>query len=94
MTGAPTISWLMAGDPSVRWQVLRDLPSVPERGYERERARIAKVGWGRRLLDPRWYHDVLRALDHLQEARVKPDARSRRRSAQRRADRSSRLGAA
>ncbi len=44
-------AWLMDGDPSVRWQVMRDLLHRPERTWRRERVRVASTGWGRRLLD-------------------------------------------
>lgn len=45
-----TIDWLLKGDPSIRWQVLRDLLEEPPRVYEKERARIKTEGWGKRLL--------------------------------------------
>jgi hypothetical protein len=44
------IDWLMQGDPSIRWQVMRDLMQVPERKWIREQAQVAKTGWGLRLL--------------------------------------------
>lgn len=44
------IQWLLAGDPAVRWQVLRDLVGAPERAAERERRNVAREGWGVRLL--------------------------------------------
>jgi hypothetical protein len=44
------ISWLLEGDPSVRWRVLRDLAGAPAREAERERAKVATEGWGARLL--------------------------------------------
>ena len=44
------IAWLMEGDPSVRWQVMRDLLHRSERSWRRERARVATAGWGQRLL--------------------------------------------
>jgi hypothetical protein len=43
-------AWLLAGDPAIRWQTLRDLVGVPERTAERERGRISRAGWGARLL--------------------------------------------
>lgn len=43
--------WLLDSDPSVRFQVLRDLTDAPEPVLATERARIADEGWGRRLLD-------------------------------------------
>jgi hypothetical protein len=44
------IHWLLAGDPAIRWQVLRDLLGASERTVERERSRVARHGWGARLL--------------------------------------------
>jgi hypothetical protein len=43
-------SWLMAGDPAIRYQVLRDLDGASPRQIEVERARIAVEGWGASLL--------------------------------------------
>jgi hypothetical protein len=53
------IGWLLEGDPSIRWQVLRDLEAAPERVWRREQGRVATNGWGARLLsyrdsDGRW----------------------------------------
>lgn len=45
------ISWLLEGDPSIRWQGQRDLLNLPPAKYEAERGKIAKEGWGKRLLD-------------------------------------------
>ncbi len=44
------IQWLLEGDPAIRWQVLRDLVKAPERTVEHERRKIARDGWGARLL--------------------------------------------
>src|SRR5262249_22834376 len=44
------ISWLMEGDPAIRWQTLRDLAGAPARRVEQERRRVAREGWGARLL--------------------------------------------
>jgi hypothetical protein len=44
------IEWLLAGDPAIRWQTLRDLVSAGERAAERERRKVAREGWGARLL--------------------------------------------
>jgi hypothetical protein len=46
----PVIAWLLAGDPAIRWQALRDLVGAPDRTVERERRRISRDGWGARLL--------------------------------------------
>lgn len=51
MVNPVVTDWLMRGDPSVRWQVLRDLLDAPKSAYEKEQARVAKSGWGKRLLD-------------------------------------------
>src|SRR5262245_10773701 len=45
-----TIQWLLDGDPAIRWQTLRDLVGAAESSVERERKRIARDGWGARLL--------------------------------------------
>jgi hypothetical protein len=44
------IPWLLEGDPAVRWRVLRDLTDAPARTVSRERTRVAREGWGARLL--------------------------------------------
>jgi hypothetical protein len=44
------IRWLERGDPAIRWQTLRDLAGADEATVERERRRIARHGWGARLL--------------------------------------------
>src|SRR5438105_7865720 len=54
MTSKPrtdgAIRWLLDGDPAIRWQTLRDLVGAAERSVERERAKVARDGWGARLL--------------------------------------------
>jgi hypothetical protein len=55
----PTIDWLLAGDPAIRWQALRALTDAPPSVVERERSRVAREGWGAALLsrqdaDGRW----------------------------------------
>ncbi|MCK0112263.1 DUF3387 domain-containing protein [Ornithinimicrobium sp. F0845] len=45
------MDWLLAGDPAIRWQVLRDLSGSPTQEVAVERAGVARSGWGRRLLD-------------------------------------------
>jgi hypothetical protein len=37
-----TISWLLEGDPSIRWQVQRDLLNLSPAKYEAERRKIGK----------------------------------------------------
>jgi hypothetical protein len=44
------VEWLLDSDPSIRWQVLRDLTGEAEDVVAAERARVASEGWGARLL--------------------------------------------
>jgi hypothetical protein len=44
------IGWLLDGDPAIRWQTLRDLVAAAQGTVERERRRVARDGWGARLL--------------------------------------------
>jgi hypothetical protein len=44
------VGWLLSSDPSIRWQVMRDLLGAPEPVYQAERAMIELEGWGARLL--------------------------------------------
>jgi len=53
------IDWLLDSDPSIRWQVMRDLNGASEGKVAAERARVATEGFGARLLalqvdDGRW----------------------------------------
>ena len=53
------IDWLLDSDPSIRWQVMRDLTGAPAGEVLAERARVATEGVGARLLalqadDGRW----------------------------------------
>ena len=55
----PTLSWLLEGDPAIRWQVLCDLLDSPAAEWQAERERTLSEGWGARLLslqdpDGRW----------------------------------------
>lgn len=54
------VAWLLDSDPSIRWQVLRDLLDAPETEVTRERERVAVEGFGAQLLalqDPGGYWD-------------------------------------
>ena len=51
LTSASTIHWLLDSDPSIRWQVMRDLTDTPADVVAAERARVASEGWGARLLE-------------------------------------------
>ena len=44
------LAWLLDSDPAIRWQVMRDLTDAPPDAIAAERARVAKEGWGARLL--------------------------------------------
>lgn len=46
----PVMVWLLDADPSIRWQVMRDLAHAPAQAVAAERARVAAQGWGARLL--------------------------------------------
>jgi hypothetical protein len=45
------IDWLLDSDPSIRWQVMRDIVNAPAALVAAERARVANEGWGASLLD-------------------------------------------
>jgi len=45
------IDWLLDTDPSIRWQVMRDLTDTPAEIVAAERSRVASEGWGLTLLD-------------------------------------------
>jgi len=58
------LEWLLDSDPSIRWQVMRDLAGEPAEAVAAERAKVATEGWGARLLslqdtDGQWGKDVL-----------------------------------
>jgi len=53
------VAWLLEGDPAVVWQVQRDLLGRAHGTWTRTRGRVAREGWGARLLshradDGRW----------------------------------------
>ena len=55
----PVIQWLLDSDPSIRWQVMRDLTGSSAEEVAAERSRVATEGAGARLLslqeaDGRW----------------------------------------
>jgi hypothetical protein len=86
------LSWLLAGDPSIQWQVERDIMSENPKVYERTRAEMIKKGWGKRLLakqdpdsgwgnglySPKWIstHYTLICLARLGLPQTNPQARS------------------
>lgn len=44
------VAWLLDSDPSIRWQVMRDLTHEPAKVIAAERSRVATEGWGAQLL--------------------------------------------
>jgi hypothetical protein len=53
------VDWLLDSDPSIRWQVMRDITHAPADAVAAERSRVATEGWAARLLaredaDGRW----------------------------------------
>src|SRR5262245_13408261 len=59
MKSSPVVDWLLDSDPSIRWQVMRDLTDAPAQHVAVERARVASEGAGAQLLalqpaDGRW----------------------------------------
>lgn len=102
-TGSPTgqtpkpdssvIAWLLDSDPSIRWQVMRDLTGAPAAEVAAERARVATEGWGARLLalqapDGRWggaawnrgWNATMHGLLLLRELGLDPDSDEARRA--------------
>lgn len=49
-TADATVEWLLAGDPAIRWQTLRDLQHRPAKAWKAEQQRTLTDGWGARLL--------------------------------------------
>ncbi len=87
------IDWLLDADPSIRWQVMRDLMREPTEVIAAERARIATEGWGARLLalqapdglwggEP-WSHDwkdTFHVLELLRRFGLAPESEQARRA--------------
>jgi hypothetical protein len=48
--GDAVMKWLLDGDAAIRWQTMSDLAGGTERRVERERRKVAREGWGARLL--------------------------------------------
>ncbi len=63
---AAVIRWLLDSDPSIRWQVMRDLMHQSDELVAAERQRVATEGWGAQLLalqgpDGKWDGEVFLA---------------------------------
>jgi len=55
--------WLLDSDPSIRWQVMRDLTNEPADVVAAERAKVATEGCGARLLALlRWWEESRRTV--------------------------------
>jgi len=56
------MQWLLDSDPSIRWQVMRDLIGEPAEVVAAERSRVASEGWGAQLgqqrSDGNWGDDI------------------------------------
>jgi hypothetical protein len=88
------IPWLMDSDPSIRWQVLRDLMGESHEVVAAERSRVASEGWGSRLLDlqgpdghwgggsfvPRSWASTMETLQLLRELGLDPTSERARRA--------------
>lgn len=53
MTPSVVVEWLLEGDPSIRWQVEKDLLGAPPAVWSQTQELVAKDGWGARLLGER-----------------------------------------
>ena len=87
------IRWLLDSDPSIRWQVMRDLTDAPADDVGAERARVATEGAGARLLalqaaDGRWggaawnrgWDSTMHVLSLLREMGLDPSGNETRRA--------------
>jgi len=87
------IRWLLDSDPSIRWQVMRDLTNAPANEVASERARVATEGLGARLLslqgdDGRWggaawnrgWNSTMHVLMLLRELGLEPATDQARRA--------------
>src|SRR5690349_8038541 len=87
------IDWLLDSDPSVRWQVMRDLTDGSAEVVATERARVATEGAGARLLSLQsedgtwggtaWNHgwdSTMHALTMLRDMELDPASAEARRA--------------
>lgn len=86
------MDWLADSDPSIRWQVMRDLTDAPAADVAAERAKVATEGWGAQLLalqradgtwggdasSPEWWN-VLNTLMRLRDLGLDPASEEARR---------------
>ena len=74
------IAWLLDSDPSIRWQVMRDITKEPKEVFEAERSKVATEGWGARLLslqdgNGQWGREVLASSENVPIGAVPPPIR-------------------
>jgi hypothetical protein len=87
------VDWLLDADPSIRWQVLRDLTDAPAAEVAAERGRVATEGAGAQLLalqaaDGRWggaawnrgWDSTMHVLSLLRELGLDPASDQARRA--------------
>jgi hypothetical protein len=85
--------WLLDSDPSIRWQVMRDLTHEPPDVVAADRSRVATEGWGARLLalqapdglwgGKAWSHewtDTFHVLELLRRFGLDPESEQARRA--------------
>lgn len=86
------LDWLLHSDPSIRWQVMRDLLDAPAEEVAAERSRMVTEGWGASILEtqadhgtwsgetrfPEW--TVLRTLLLLHDMGLDPTSEQARRA--------------
>src|SRR5438046_1898735 len=88
------VDWLLDSDPSISWQVMRDLTHEQTDVIAAERSRVATEGWGARLLalqapDGQWggrpwshdWTDTFHALELLRRLGLDPESDQARRAA-------------
>lgn len=93
-SNASVMEWLLDSDPSIRWQVMRDLVDAPQGEVAAERARLADEGACARLLelqspDGHWggaawnrgWDSTMHALTLLREMGLDPVCGAARRAA-------------
>ncbi|WP_299035732.1 squalene cyclase [uncultured Pseudokineococcus sp.] len=77
MVDRALLAWLLESDPSLRWQVQRDLADEPEDVWSATRASVATEGFGARLLslqdeDGRWAGGAYFPADASEEEAGQP----------------------
>ena len=88
------LKWLLESDPSIRWQVMRDLTDASPAEIAAERSRIATEGWGAQLLaaqssagywgdSRKWDLVTLNSLVALKDLGIDPASKLARRAIER-----------